>query len=60
MEDMIWNIWKAQPRGNKDHDFETFNEPTLELVKGEIVILSDKSIVSMMSLIGYSRANNYY
>ena len=32
VEDTIRNIWKAQPRGNKDPDFETFNKPTLELV----------------------------
>ena len=60
VEDTIRNIQKAQPRGNKDPDFETFNEPTLELVKGEIVTLSDKSVVSMISSIGYSRANYYY
>ena len=60
VEDMIRNIRKAQTGGNKDPDFETFNEPTLELVKGEIVTLSDKSVVSMISLIGYSGANYYY
>ena len=60
VEDTIGNIWKAQPGGNTDPDFETFNEPTLELVEGEIVTLSDKSVVFMISLIGYSRANYYY
>ena len=45
VEDTIRNIRKAQPGGNKDPDFETFNEPTLELVKGEIVTLCDKFVV---------------
>lgn len=47
-EDTIRNSRKAQPGDNKDPDFETFNEPTLKLVKGEIVTLTDKFVVSII------------
>jgi len=60
VEDTIRNIRKAQPGSNKDPDFETFDEPTLELIKGEIVTLTDKFVISMISLIGYSRSNCSY
>ena len=45
LEDTIRNIRKAQPGGNKDPNFETLNEPTLQLVEGEVVTLSDKFVV---------------
>ena len=60
VEDTIRNIRKAQPGGNKDPDFETFNEPTLELVKGEIVTLTDRFVVPMIYLVGCPRADYSY
>jgi len=50
VEDTIRNARKSQPAGNKDAGFEVANEPTLKLVEGDFVTLSDM-YVSMIHLI---------
>jgi len=44
VEETIRNTRKTQPPGNKDPGFEIANEPTLELIEGEILTLSDKYV----------------
>ena len=44
VEETIRNTRKRQPPGNKDPGFEVTNEPTLELIEGEIIALSDKYV----------------
>lgn len=51
VEDTIRNTPKSQPAGNRDPAFEITNEPTLKLVEGDLVTLSDK-YVSVIYLIG--------
>ena len=53
LEDTIRNTPKAQPADNHHPDFEIANEPTLKLVEGDLVTLSDK-YVSIIYLTTYS------
>ena len=49
VENAIRNTPKAQPVGNRHPDFEIANEPTLKLVEGDLVTLSDKYVSVILS-----------
>jgi len=59
LEDTIRNTPKTQPSGNNHPRFEIENEPTLNLVGGDLVTLTDKYLpIDLIGLFASSAANS--